>query len=103
MSKPLRICVDARLAGGVAGGVEQVIVGLTSGLAALNDGTEDYVFLVHRGEEEWIEPYVGADRLLFVAPRPRVKQTIRNVSPLRWGWHHISPLAGSRTVRVPRS
>ena len=58
---PLRVCIDARLAGGMSGGVEQVVIGLATGLSKLTDADEEYFFLVHPDEEGWIKPYLGGN------------------------------------------
>jgi glycosyltransferase involved in cell wall biosynthesis len=71
-SHNLRIALDARLVSGEFGGVEQVIIGLASGLSALPVGGEEYHFIVYAGQTAWLEPYVsGACRLLEV-PVPAV-------------------------------
>lgn len=71
----LRICLDARLADGVAGGVQQTIAGLAGGLSRLADGPEEYLFLSRPGERAWLEPHLsGPCRPLDVAapaPAPR--------------------------------
>ena len=54
----LRVGIDARLRAGASGGVEQVLIGLASGLARLEDGDEEYLFVVHPDQEEWIRPYL---------------------------------------------
>jgi glycosyltransferase involved in cell wall biosynthesis len=56
---PLRVCIDARLGAGISGGVEQVVIGLATGLSKLTHGDEEYFFLVHPRQEEWIRPYLG--------------------------------------------
>jgi len=56
---PLRVCVDARLGAGQFGGVEQVVIGLAAGLSRLADGDEEYLFLTHPEQEEWIRPYLS--------------------------------------------
>ena len=56
--KPLRVCIDARLGGEAHGGVEQVVIGLASGLASL-EGDEEYRFLTLPGADEWLRPYMG--------------------------------------------
>jgi glycosyltransferase involved in cell wall biosynthesis len=62
---PLRICIDARLGSGISGGVEQVVIGLAAGLSALSDGDEEYLFLAHPDQDDWIRPYLsGPCRLL---------------------------------------
>jgi glycosyltransferase involved in cell wall biosynthesis len=62
---PLRVCVDARLGSGLSGGVEQVVIGLAGALSRLEGGDEEYLFLSHPGQDEWIRPYMkGPNRLL---------------------------------------
>jgi glycosyltransferase involved in cell wall biosynthesis len=50
--------VDGRLASGHSGGVEQVVIGLASALSRL-DGDEEYLFVVHPDQDEWIRPYLS--------------------------------------------
>ncbi len=58
-SKPLRVCIDARLGEGRFGGVEQVVIGLAGGLSRLDDGDEEYLFLTLPEHDEWLRPYLG--------------------------------------------
>ncbi len=60
----LRVCIDARLEGGIAGGVQHFIAGLASGLGAL-EGDEEYAFVGPRGTDRWLGKHLrGACRLL---------------------------------------
>jgi glycosyltransferase involved in cell wall biosynthesis len=69
--RPLRVCIDARIESGVYGGVEQVTIGLAGALARLEAGDEEYVFLTHRGKDEWLRPYLGDHaRVLHVGEPP---------------------------------
>lgn len=73
---PLRVCVDARLRSGQFGGIEQVLIGIAAGLSALQDGDEEFLFLVHAGEEDWIRPHIGGPcRLLFTRRSRPVRRT----------------------------
>ena len=56
---PLRVCIDARLGAKRFGGVEQVLIGVASGLSALTDGDEEYLFLTTPEHEDWLVPYLG--------------------------------------------
>lgn len=68
-SSPLRVCIDARLVSGERGGVEQVVIGLASALSRLDDGDEQYLFLVDPGHTAWLEPFVfGPSSLLMAGP-----------------------------------
>jgi glycosyltransferase involved in cell wall biosynthesis len=55
----LRLGIDARIPGGMFGGIEQAIIGLASGLSRLEDGDEEYLFLTHPDHDEWIRPYLS--------------------------------------------
>jgi glycosyltransferase involved in cell wall biosynthesis len=57
--RPLRVVIDARLASGTLGGVEQFIIGLADGLSQLNDGPEEFLFLTYAGRDAWLKPYIG--------------------------------------------
>ncbi|ABC82826.1 glycosyltransferase family 4 protein [Anaeromyxobacter dehalogenans] len=68
----LRICIDARLRAGEQGGVQQALIGLASGLAALRDGDEEYLFLVNDDSADWLAPHVaGACRMRAWPRTPR--------------------------------
>lgn len=69
-TRPLRICVDARLAHGTSGGLEQVVIGLAAGLSGLTDGDEEYLFLLGPDGGEWLRPYLGRNCRAIAAPRP---------------------------------
>ena len=61
----LRVGIDARLGGGISGGVEQIVIGLATALERLDHGDEEYLFVVHPDREEWIRPYLrGPCRVL---------------------------------------
>lgn len=67
--KSTRVCIDARLISGYAGGVETVLIGLASGLSSLDDGDEEYLLLTYRGEDDWLRPYVRRPvRIVPVSP-----------------------------------
>lgn len=103
----LRICLDARLTGGTAGGLEQVAIGMASGLSRLTDGDEEYLFLAYPDADEWLRPYVtGPCRMLHGPPVPRpspAKRQLLRIPGVRWLWDYLSPLMGDRSFNVPRS
>jgi glycosyltransferase involved in cell wall biosynthesis len=41
------------------GGVEQFVLGLAAGLAQLDDGDEEYLFLTYEGEDRWLVDRLG--------------------------------------------
>jgi glycosyltransferase involved in cell wall biosynthesis len=55
----LRVGVDARLASGMSGGVEQVVIGLAAALSRLDDGDEEYLFAAHPDQDDWIRPHLA--------------------------------------------
>ncbi len=83
-SKP-RVCLDARLPDGKGGGVQQYVMGLAAGLAALGGGGEDYFFLTLSGSSSWLEPYLGdgATLLPVASGSGRVGRAIKDRIP---GW-----------------
>src|SRR5687767_11697426 len=105
----LRICVDARVPGsGAVGGVEQVMIGLASGLSKLGDGDEEYLFLTYPDAAEWLRPYVHGPCRIIRSPvgtrGPRWKQVLNTTVPAaRSTWLGLSSVIGPRTIRVPRS
>jgi len=71
----LRICIDARLVSGEAGGVEQVIIGLASALSKLSDGQERYFFLTYGGSDDWLYPYIKSPCHILSGPPALVGRT----------------------------
>lgn len=62
--------MDARLVSGEWGGVEQVVIGLAAALSRLDDGDEQYLFLVNEGHTAWLEPYISGPSSLLIAKPP---------------------------------
>jgi glycosyltransferase involved in cell wall biosynthesis len=80
----LVVGVDARLRSGQPGGVEQFIIGLTSGLSRLADGEERYVFLALPGEDAWLTPYLEGPCTLAARPRQiQARQWLTGTLPRR--------------------
>jgi glycosyltransferase involved in cell wall biosynthesis len=68
--KPLRVCIDARVTPGEAGGIEQFVLSVGRGLLGLRDGDEEYVFLVYDESVAWAREHFGPGaRLLRVSRR----------------------------------
>lgn len=76
----MRVCIDARLGTGRFGGVEQVVIGIAAGLSALCDGDEEYLFLAHAGEDEWIRPYLEGPCRILHTRRSRPQRRARAVT-----------------------
>lgn len=69
MKKPLRIGINAQIpSASGAGGIETVL----RVLAAINQfgGDEEYVFIGHWSDIDWLEPLLGERQTLVRAPRP---------------------------------
>ena len=106
MAPPLRVCVDARLEPGAAGGVVHAVLGLARGLSELEHGDEEYRFLVRPGGGQWLEPFLG-DRLGLLPavrrpaqPARRGGRALRAATRLR---ERISRDAAARAGAVPES
>jgi glycosyltransferase involved in cell wall biosynthesis len=84
--KPLRVCIDARLISGTAGGVEQFIVGLAYGFSQLTSSNEEYYFLMYPNESSWLTPYIsGSCRVLYCSKAPsnlNFKNVFEKTSPI---------------------
>lgn len=105
---PLRICLDARLATGVLGGVEQTIIGLAYGLSQLTDGDEEYLFLAYADAHAWLTPYLhGPCRIVLGPPAPQLPRWAKPPKPtlplIRSLWHQVSPILGQRSTPLSRS
>jgi glycosyltransferase involved in cell wall biosynthesis len=84
VEEPLTIGIDARLRSGQPGGVEQFVIGLASGLSALSDGAERYLFLTLPGEDAWIRPYLrGSCALAQPDPGQGLRQWFGGTLPRR--------------------
>jgi len=103
----LRICLDGRLVTGSGGGVEQVVIGLASGLSRLPHGEEEYFFLTYGDRDEWLRPYVhGPCHILPGPPAPhrRTKAWLtKRVPLLRDLYHQFRYLGGSRSINIEES
>lgn len=103
MTAPLRVCLDARLRDGVAGGIQQFVMGLASGLSRLEDGDEEYWFLSSPADRGWLLPHLsGRCRALDVppgaAPVGLARLVRRAVDAAA-----ASPVGGLLPVRIPAS
>ena len=106
--RPLRICVDARRQGaGLAGGVEQIVIGLAYGLSRLTDGDEEYVFLTAPPDTDWIAPYLGGNSTVLRSASPVGPSGWRGrlaaISPIRRVWEAATAIVGERAIAIPRS
>ena len=105
--KPLRVCIDARMISGRAGGMEQFVIGLAAGLSKLTDGSEEYLFLAYADSKDWITPFLGGScRILEDTKKPpsdvigrRVLQTLG----LKKLIHAIDPHVFQKTLPLAKS
>jgi glycosyltransferase involved in cell wall biosynthesis len=101
-ARPLRVVLDARLRDGVAGGIQQFVMGLASGLSRLEDGDEEYWFLSSPTERGWLVPHLAGP----CRPLDSVAAALGSrLSLLRRGIDAAaaSPLGRLLPVRVPPS
>lgn len=107
MDKPLRICLDARLIDGHAGGLQQVIIGLASALGRFQESTEQYYFLVHNDSYEWLTPYLGENSELLLTGPAITDHWFGIPTPSHPALQRIlgdlAALLGRRAVPIPRS
>jgi glycosyltransferase involved in cell wall biosynthesis len=66
----LRICVDARIIGGIHGGIQQFVQGLAVGLSKLESESEEYCFLTYRDAQDWISPNLDDRFQIISVPGP---------------------------------
>jgi glycosyltransferase involved in cell wall biosynthesis len=87
----LRVAIDARLGGGLSGGVEQIVIGLATALSKLQDDDTEYLFVVHPDQQDWIRPYLGGPCRLLPSrmeypgqpgPMREIRRALRRRLPL---------------------
>ena len=104
---PLKVCIEARLTTGAAGGCEQVLIGLAAGLSALSESDESYFFPLFEPGGEWLLPYLkGPCRPVPVKiVGGRVGSPIRAADQERrrpsWRWIWFDRRGGAIDARRP--
>jgi glycosyltransferase involved in cell wall biosynthesis len=84
---------------GLSGGIQQWVIGLASALSKLEDGPEDYLFLVDEGHDAWLTPYLGGRCRLLVQPaRTLGDPDAGSLSPL----HQTISAAGADVMHFTR-
>src|ERR1700674_2609321 len=104
---PLRICLDARVISG-KGGVEQVIIGLASGLSKLTDGDEEYLFWTYENAEDWLRPYVHGPCRILTGPAERHRDRAKiwvseHAPPLQSFYHKLKYSHSPRSIQLEKS
>ena len=72
--KPIRVVIDARIPAQGWGGVQQLVIGLASGLKVVAPTDLDVLYMCYPDGPEWLRPYVcSEEQFRFVAApaRPR--------------------------------
>jgi glycosyltransferase involved in cell wall biosynthesis len=104
MNSSLKVCIEARLENAASGGIQQVLIGLASGLSDLTDGDEEYLFLTRDSGGEWLHPYLsGACRAVPIPSTtpPSLYGLIgrlKRIAPLR---RAVRALREARPVKIP--
>lgn len=106
--RSLRVCLDARLVTGAAGGAEQTVLGLAHGLSQLTDGEEEYLFLAHTNGAEWLRPHLGGRCRLLLGPAiprsARAKQVLKTALPFSQNlWWLYRSFVPAEKPELPRS
>lgn len=69
-NKRLRVAINAQLpANSGDGGIETVLMALAV-MAQLNEAEEEYVFIGHAQDVEWLRPWLGPDQQIISGPQP---------------------------------
>lgn len=92
MNKKLRIAINAQIPrSSGTGGIETVLRVLTS-LAKL-PGDEEYVFIGHWADSDWLKPLLGARQTIVPAPRPAHFQNTNRLENIKRLTGVLRPLA----------
>ncbi|MGI8882999.1 MAG: glycosyltransferase family 4 protein [Pyrinomonadaceae bacterium] len=97
MKKKLRIGINAQIpSGSGAGGIETVLRALTP-LGQLEDGAEEYVFITHWSDPDWLKPLLTGRQKIVSAPKPQVINESYQTNSLEFLKQKAKPFA--RRVR----
>lgn len=87
--RKLRVAIDVRIPGdGSTGSMQQVLIGMVSGAAALKEKDIEYVYISHTSAPQWLARYLGANQKLHVLPphpltvRQRIRGALGPIAPL---------------------
>jgi len=111
LNKKLRIAVNAQIPlGGGAGGIETVLRVLAS-LGRL-DGEEEYVFISHWSDPDWLKPLLNGRQTIVRAPQPEeykqsrtenLKRTLGRLRPIARGIKHFIAPPPETPATIPTS
>ena len=100
------VCINARLAPEVSGGVEQFVSGLAHGLSELHDGDEEYIFLVNADGAEWLRPHACGPCRVFAEECPsrwaRIARALRSRGELAEAARALGRMAGFPSLPASR-
>jgi len=87
----VRVAIDARMSGGLSGGIEMVVIGLVAGLSRTTDNDLEYSVLSTAGRNDWIRPYISGPVELLELP-------VASPGALQQGYRLVRrlPLIGER-------
>jgi glycosyltransferase involved in cell wall biosynthesis len=87
VKRPPKVLINAQLApGGSAGGIEQFLMGLVSGLGRLTDGEEEYILITRPESPDWLRHLMGPNQRCVAVPAPKPGRAVgikRLLGPLR--------------------
>lgn len=100
--KTKRICIDARLLDGQAGGIQQVVCGIAQGLSRVDTSQFEIGFSVCKGESDWLTPYLSEDFQLIEIARTTSPRSERGLSVSAKGIlrKYVGHLLGSSSIRL---
>lgn len=97
MKKKLRIGINAQIpSGSGAGGIETVLRALTP-LGRLADGDEEYIFITHWSDPDWLKPLLTERQKIVAAPKPQPADEPRQKNSFERLKENLKPFA--RRVR----
>ena len=95
MNSRLRICIDARSAVGGIGGTGTFALSLSRALLNLNDGDEQYIFLIERGDRPQLEGLLNRS-IQVIEFIPSIITQASRIAPqfalARMTWRRVRPL-----------
>ena len=93
MKKKLRIGINAQIpAGSGAGGIETVLRALTSP-GHLADGDEEYIFITHWADHDWLKPLLSERQKIVSAPKPLPLNTAVQTNYFEFIKQNVMPFA----------
>lgn len=92
MKKKLRIGINAQIpAKSGAGGIETVLRALTA-LGRLEDGDEEYIFITHWSDPDWLKPLLTERQKIVAAPNPELTKESNRANSFEFLKQHLRPL-----------